>query len=42
MPPWVISPDLCITLATYMLEVFVIFLKLELKLFLLKRKPQYL
>lgn len=25
MPLWVISPDLCITLSTYMLEVFVIF-----------------
>lgn len=42
MPPWVISSDLCITLATYMLEVFVIFLKLELKLFLLKEKTPIL
>lgn len=25
MPLWVISPDLCITLSTYMLEMFVIF-----------------
>lgn len=39
MPPWVISPDLCITLATYMLSVCD-FLKIRIKaLFTQKKTP---
>lgn len=38
MPLWVISPDLCITLSTYMLEMFVIFFKIKV-LFTQEKTP---
>lgn len=41
MPPWAISPDLCITSATYMLSVCDFF-KMRIKALFTQEKTQYL